>query len=121
LGAAILIATFVFIESSFASPSIGGPRANELATDAAHLCIYAALAYCCLRAFSRGGLKRAALVALGVFLYGVSDELHQAFVPSRDASIADAGFDLAGALLGSLAAEFLEPGLRARMNRTRAG
>jgi VanZ family protein len=110
LGAAFLIATFVFVESSFAAPSIGGPRADELASSMAHFCIFTALAYCCLRAFSRGGLMRAGLISLGVFLLGVSDEFHQAFVPSRHASIADAGIDLAGAVFGSFAAEVLRPG-----------
>ena len=110
VAAALLIAAFLFVESSFASPSVGGPRTNDLVSSIAHLCIYGALAYCCLHAFSKGGIARAALIALGVFLYGVSDELHQSLVPSREPSVTDAALDLTGALLGSLGVELL--GLR---------
>ncbi len=35
-------------------------------------------------------------------VYAGLDEFHQSFVPSRTASVGDVGFDVAGALLGSL-------------------
>lgn len=35
-------------------------------------------------------------------LYGLSDEIHQAFVPGRDADVYDLCADVAGALIGSL-------------------
>ena len=42
-----------------------------------------------------------AWVAWGVaVLYGLSDEVHQSFVPGRDASAADWGADIIGAALG---------------------
>lgn len=34
-----------------------------------------------------------------VFLYGLSDEYHQSFVPGRDASLLDVGLDVIGAVL----------------------
>jgi VanZ family protein len=49
-------------------------------------------------------------VALAGALYGVSDELHQAMVPSREPSAGDAAADALGALAGVLAARpFLRP------------
>lgn len=35
------------------------------------------------------------------FFYGISDEIHQAFVPGRTAAISDAFFDLIGSGLGA--------------------
>jgi VanZ family protein len=43
------------------------------------------------------------LPALLGALYGLSDEWHQSFVPDRDASVADAIMDVAGAWLGATA------------------
>ncbi|MEM1022454.1 MAG: VanZ family protein [Myxococcota bacterium] len=39
--------------------------------------------------------------ALGAWLYGMSDELHQAFVPSRSATWSDVAADGLGAFLGA--------------------
>jgi VanZ family protein len=44
----------------------------------------------------------AVLVVFLCTLYGVSDEVHQAFVPGRDSSAWDVAKDLGGATLGAL-------------------
>jgi VanZ family protein len=41
------------------------------------------------------------MAILASFLYGVSDEIHQAFVPMRSCDFFDALFDLLGAILGA--------------------
>ncbi len=45
----------------------------------------------------RGGYWLAAVLTV---LYGISDEFHQSFVPTRDASFWDVMADAAGAMLG---------------------
>lgn len=42
------------------------------------------------------------LVLLIAFIYGISDEIHQAFVPGRTASIFDAISDGFGGLIGAI-------------------
>ncbi len=41
-------------------------------------------------------------IFLGSFIYGVSDEFHQFFVPGREASFLDVLADSAGGLLGGI-------------------
>ena len=69
----------------------------------AHLSEYAILAALWLRAFVRGRdlpPRTAGLVALAISVaWAILDELHQSFVPSRSASLADVLVDSAGALI----------------------
>ena len=71
----------------------------------AHVFEYAVLAMI-LMAFLRRFFQRESLygVALLAFflagLYGVTDEIHQYFVPFRGAKMSDVGFDIIGVVLG---------------------
>lgn len=69
----------------------------------AHLSEYAILAALWLRAFVRGrnlSPRTAGLLALAISVaWAILDELHQSFVPSRSASLADVLVDTAGALI----------------------
>lgn len=47
-------------------------------------------------------LRRAVSILAVVFLYALSDELHQVFVPSRTASLADVGIDSLAGICGIL-------------------
>jgi VanZ family protein len=49
-------------------------------------------------------LANANAAGLATFLYAVSDEVHQSFVPGRTFSVADLAVDLAGAVAGVAAA-----------------
>jgi len=69
-----------------------------------HMLEYGALAISCLIALPTSSqIKRKGLTALGLvgfaFLYGLSDEFHQSFVPLRDASMLDVLADTLGAAL----------------------
>lgn len=84
-----------------------------------HLLAYAGLGGLLLYALCRGGRPRPrdALVALLLaVLYGVSDELHQSFVPDRTGRLADVAIDAAGATVG-LAVAWILLALRARVTR----
>jgi VanZ family protein len=69
----------------------------------AHLATYAVLAALLVRALAAGrrSLAVAAIAAwLVAVLYGISDELHQAFVPDRTGRPADVLVDAVGAAIG---------------------
>ena len=68
-----------------------------------HVLVYAPLGFLMVYALSRS-TSSANLIFFGAFLaflYGLTDEIHQAFVPGRDASALDAMADGTGAMIGS--------------------
>jgi len=71
-----------------------------------HTLEYAILGILLMRAFINREFKldRRSAFALAViiaYFYGISDEIHQAFVPGRTATISDSFFDLIGSGLGA--------------------
>lgn len=77
-----------------------------------HAMEYAGLGGLCYRAFCRGASGRLAahalfLAILTASLYGVTDEVHQLFVPLRESSWQDWLADLAGSALGAVAMRWL--------------
>jgi VanZ family protein len=97
----------------FFVPDISEPRLQQVVfgvRKAAHVTEYAVLSWLLARALLRPGTpwgrwrRTAALLAWFVAsLYAASDELHQAFVPNRQARWADVGLDSCGAALGVMA------------------
>jgi len=79
-----------------ASPDTPGPPLVHPLDWAAHFLTYLALGFCLGRACGRPHLA----LVIAVW-YGALDEVHQAFVPGRDAGVTDWLFDLTGAWLGS--------------------
>ena len=78
-----------------------------LTRKAAHLTEYAVLGLLAARAFfasSHNSLRRTwfLLGFLLILVYGLLDEYHQSFVPSRTASLYDSAIDVIGGLLGLL-------------------
>jgi VanZ family protein len=91
----------IFYVSAQSSPAAPGGIPDYVL----HGAEYAGLSIVTFRALS-GGLparvtRARALMTLAISVgYGVSDELHQRFVPLRTPDIRDVGYDLVGALLG---------------------
>jgi len=92
-------ALFLFLQS--ASPDAGGLLSifPDVSDKVAH-----AVAYAVLAGFLTLGTGRPALaVALSV-AYGVTDEIHQAFVPGRTPDVLDLAADAVGAMVGAAVA-----------------
>ena len=81
------------------------PLPEQVSDKTGHLLAYAGLALLCVRALA-GGLPRrivlrVALLAFAIAAgYGMSDEIHQSFVPGRSADVFDWFADASGALIG---------------------
>lgn len=105
---ALLWAATIFVLSSLpgsAYPPTGLVHADKLA----HVAVYALLGGLCAHGLARGwtrgadaGVATIVLLAVALAtLYGVSDELHQRFVPGRNPDWRDVVADGAGAFLGA--------------------
>jgi VanZ family protein len=86
----------------FLASADGDPSPPVVSDKLAHFLAYGALAALAVRAAARaawaGVTGRAVLLGICISsLYGVSDELHQSFVPGRHPEALDAAADLAGA------------------------
>ena len=94
----VLWAALIFTFSSF---SHIGPEVKTvwdfLLRKLAHVLEYAVLAFLSARAFEGDG-RKAVLLSI---LYAVSDELHQALVPLREARVLDVFIDAAGSFPGA--------------------
>lgn len=68
-----------------------------------HIAAYFVLALLAFNSFNQSGTKRPFLATLGLtIIYGVTDEFHQAFVPTRQPEIADLLRDTIGAMAALL-------------------
>jgi VanZ family protein len=101
---ALVWAAIIFVLSSL--PGSAYPKTNLINADKlVHVALYGLLGGLCARGFVRG-TGRGAWAALGLAallsaLYGVTDELHQAFVPGRNSDWRDVVADAAGSVLGA--------------------
>ena len=76
-----------------------------LVRKAAHFTVYAILAFNLANSlkFHMANKKAVLLTAwVGASIYGITDEIHQYFVPGRHMSVMDMGINSAGALLGAV-------------------
>ncbi len=78
------------------------PASEKLFYKSAHVIAYAGMAWLWWRALSRERARNWPLLLTAfalATLYGISDEIHQLFVPGRHGRVTDVLFDAAGALL----------------------
>ena len=102
-GPVIAWAALVFALS--AQPSPPGPGMWPL-DKVAHFVAFGVLAALLARALAGAGLRSTRAIAAAIALtalYGASDELHQRYVPGRDADVFDLAADALGACGGAWA------------------
>lgn len=105
-------ATLIFIMSAKPGSQIPG-RFSEVA----HFTEYLVLGMLLFGALKTSGWRRAALLALvAASLYGVTDEIHQAFVPQRTPDPMDWVIDSLGAGAGVALASFSAARARAALS-----
>ncbi len=103
----LLYAGLIFYLSSLEHPEVYAPSLFQLLGDKLlHVIEYAVLGVLCYRSFRHAAGPSSARHALLLGLltataYGVSDELHQSFVPGREATIWDVLADGTGAWVGA--------------------
>lgn len=110
---AVLWGVFLFALTSWPKPPrvpilSGIPHFDKLV----HFALYAVEAYFLYRSVAWPGRQRfslaRALVILGsMAVWGVADETHQTWIPSRSMEAGDVAADVAGACAGALAASAL--------------
>ena len=85
---------------------------KEISDKVLHAVAYGILALLCYRAFRRAAgpvvARQAAVLAIvTASLYGITDEVHQSFVPLRDSSWQDWLADTIGAVVGVMSWRFI--------------
>jgi VanZ family protein len=112
---AVLYAGMIFYMSSQSHPEEQLPAfvLKDISDKVLHAVEYAGLAVLCYRAFrwaAGPSVARQALVMAIVTasIYGVTDEVHQLFVPFRESSWLDWLADTAGATVGALSWRFIK-------------
>jgi VanZ family protein len=97
-------ASVLWMAAIFGFSSLPGSAVQGVPGSYAHFGVYAVLGGLLFVAFSHETApgRAAAYAVLTASLYGVTDELHQAFVPGRMPDAADWGMDTLGAFTGAL-------------------
>ena len=99
----IAYCVFIYIQSSYPSPE--SLPSFEFSDKLFHFGAYAVLGVLFYRAYQTLPIKHnfqliVQLSMISASLYGVSDEIHQSFVPYRDGSFSDVIADVLGAVCG---------------------
>jgi VanZ family protein len=108
-GPVVLVMGLIFFASSLSDP---GAPPGGISDKAAHFLIYGGLGGALVRALAGGrpagmGPRRILFAVVLATLYGVTDEIHQYFVPPRTPDILDVAADAGGAVAGAIAIALL--------------
>ena len=96
----------ILVATSWPSSSLGNQVTG--ADKVAHLGLYGVLGFLVARALLLPRRRVVMVAALAwITVFAMLDEVHQHWIPGRDASIADWAADILGATLGLLAATYL--------------
>lgn len=99
----VLWLALIFVLSSRSGlVEIESLAAERIVFKSSHVVVYALLAWLCWRALSAQRRTDWPVLSAAFVLtvaYGISDEIHQLFVPGRHGRLADVLFDASGALL----------------------
>ena len=96
----------IFIQSSYPAPE--SLPAYPFSDKILHLTAYAVLSVLFFRAFGRAGILKRSLPVLMLLsiaastAYGITDEIHQHYVPYRNADVFDALANAMGSVLGAV-------------------
>jgi VanZ family protein len=97
----LTIMVIIFFVSSRPSTDLPNFGALEAVFEiGGHMLGYGLLALSLSYAAGNHHIKSLGVAGVLAFLYSISDEMHQSFVPGRDASLFDVGIDLIGIFLG---------------------
>jgi VanZ family protein len=103
-GPVFIYCLLIFIQSSY--PSAADARQSPHADKLLHFLAYALLSVLFFRAFETGPFREDTdtvmiLAMVSAALYGISDEIHQYYVPSRDADLMDILANILGSIYGA--------------------
>jgi len=102
-GPVFIWAAVIFLFSALPAKPVSKIYWREFAVKkTAHMVEYAIFATLLYRGFRNSGVsvKKSAFTAFAIaFFYGITDEIHQSFVPGREPRVRDTIFDTIGSLL----------------------
>lgn len=98
----VLIAILIFFVSSLEFAP-GGYAGSNFKSMAYHVSVFFFFAFFLTMALARGKSGRAIVLAIVLaVIYGISDELHQFFVPGRAMSLSDIFLDSIGVIFAAM-------------------
>jgi len=105
--AAILSTLIIICVSSIPQQSFTGSGTlhEQIISNLLHIPAFAILTFFWLKSFKKEKTKKSffifnSVILAGVFLFAISDEIHQSFVPGRTASLMDLGLNALGIICG---------------------